>query len=99
MPCGRLSWLLVRFWAHVNIVVGIGWLVKPHGGRGSAPDPAGEFTAFPMDSVADGEGLAAPLQEPHPALGLRASNLVTMATRFTPLSWNPEYASDGTLTE
>ena len=27
MPCGRLSWLLVRFWAHVNIVVGIGWLV------------------------------------------------------------------------
>ena len=24
MPCGRLSWLLVRFWAHVNIVVGIG---------------------------------------------------------------------------
>ena len=25
MPCGRLSWLLVRFWAHVNIVVG--WLV------------------------------------------------------------------------
>ena len=25
MPCGRLSWLLVRFWAHVNIVVGIGW--------------------------------------------------------------------------
>ena len=25
MPCGRLSWLLVRFWAQVNIVVG--WLV------------------------------------------------------------------------
>ena len=21
MPCGRLSWLLVRFWAHVNIVL------------------------------------------------------------------------------
>ena len=25
MPCGRLSWLLVRFWAHVNIVVGWWW--------------------------------------------------------------------------
>ena len=24
VPCGRLSWLLVRFWAHVNIVVGGG---------------------------------------------------------------------------
>ena len=32
MPCGRLSWLLVRFWAHVNIVVGIGWYWYRDGG-------------------------------------------------------------------
>jgi len=23
VPCGRLSWLLVSFWAHVNIVLHI----------------------------------------------------------------------------
>ena len=29
MPCGRLSWLLVRFWAHVNIVVEwMNWMYK-----------------------------------------------------------------------
>ena len=38
MPCGRLSWLLVRFWAHVNIVVG--WLV----GRVIRVFSAGYFT-------------------------------------------------------
>ena len=28
VPCGRLSWLLVRFWAHVNIVVDMIWYDK-----------------------------------------------------------------------
>jgi len=47
---------------------------KPLGGRGSAPNPAGEFTALPMP-LAGGEVAAAPSQEPHPAVGLRKLGL------------------------
>jgi len=32
VPCGRLSWLLVSFWAHVNIVHRIAWYRIVRGG-------------------------------------------------------------------
>ena len=40
------------------------------------PDPAGGAYSAPANSLADGEGLVAPPQEPHPQLSaLRASPL------------------------
>ena len=43
---------------------------------GSARDPAGVAYSTPQDPLAGGEGLAAPLQEPHsPLSALRASDL------------------------
>jgi len=36
------------------------------GGRGPAQDPAGRAYSLPADTLADGEGLSAPFQEPHP---------------------------------
>ena len=39
-------------------------------GRDSAQNPAGELTALPSPMIG-GEGLAAPLQDPTPALGFR----------------------------
>jgi len=44
---------------------------KHLGGRGSAPNPAGEHTALPQIPIAGGERVAAPSQEPTQAFGLR----------------------------
>jgi len=49
--------------------------------RGSAPDTAGGAYSTPADPLVYGRGLAAPFQEPHPALGL--SGLVSTGLRIS----------------
>jgi len=56
--------------------------------RGSAPDPAGGVYSDLSESLAGGEELATPPQEPHPCLGpfgLDASALWTLLERAPPL--------------
>ena len=48
---------------------------KPLDGQGSNPNPAGEAHNTPQTSLPAGEAVAAPPQEPDPALGLRPFGL------------------------
>jgi len=63
-------------------------VVKPLGGRGSSPDPAGGAYSAPPNPLAGGEGAGCPSPRTLPALSaLRASNLVAFGYSFhAPLS-------------
>jgi len=54
---------------HSDMISEVPKCSKIHIFRGSAPDPAGVAYSAPPEPLADGRGLAAPSQEPHPALG------------------------------
>ena len=68
-------------------------VVRPFGGRGSAPDPAGGAYSAPPEPLAGGDGAGCPLPNNSiPALGpssLAPCGLRPLVSR--PPSWNHEY--------